>query len=141
MSVESLKIVKIESGSLLSKIFGDDKILEVIGIIFRRLADYVHYTFTKKGKLELNSEIMNAISTDADIIQKLEDSGIDVKNAKGNIKDALNSATNELYNIVSKAPKMKINDEEMDIVDSTTYLEYRTKFLSTSNDEENPSKN
>ena len=56
--------------------------LEVIAIALRRIVDYAHYTFTKQGKLELNAKIIQDISTDADIIKKLEALGIDISDSK-----------------------------------------------------------
>ena len=135
---KSLKIVKIESGSLLSKILGDENILEVMALMLRRLSDYIHQTFTRSGKIELNATIMKEISNDAEIIDKLEKSGIKVTRAKQNIENALNAATKELYGIASNTPKMKINNEQINIIDTTIYLDYKTKLLenNTTNEEE-----
>lgn len=133
-SFKSLKIVKIESGSLLSKILGDENILEVMALMLRRLSDYIHQTFTRSGKVELNATIMKEISNDAEIIDKLEKSGIKVTKAKQNIENALNAATNELYEIASNAPRIKINNEQINIIDTTIYLDYKMKLLENNNE-------
>lgn len=133
VKLSSLKIVKIESGSLLSLILGDENVLEVIAIALRRIVDYVHYTFTKQGKLELNAKIIQDISTDADIIKKLEDLGIDTSDSKQNISDTLSAATKDLYNIVSTAPKLKLDDEELIIAEPAKLIEYKTKYLEDKN--------
>lgn len=129
--IKSLKIVKIESGSLFSKVQGDENILKVIALILKRISDFIHYKFTKDGKLELNSSVMKTISNDMEIVSKLENVGIDVKKAKKNIESSLNAATSELYQIASNAPKLKINNQEIVIVDTTVYLDYKTKLLET----------
>lgn len=136
VKLSALKIVKIESGSLLSRILGDENVLEVIAIALRRIADYVHYTFTNQGKLELNAKIMQDISTDADIIKKLEDLGIDTKEAKQNISETLSAATKDLYNIVSTASKLKLDDEELIIAEPAKFIEYKIKYLEDKNVEE-----
>ena len=136
VKLSSLKIVKIESGSLLSLILGDENVLEVIAIALRRIVDYVHYTFTKQGKLELNAKIMQDISTDADIIKKLEDLGIDTTDSRQNISNTLSEATKDLYNIVSTAPKLKLDDEELIIAEPAKLIEYKTKYLEDKNVEE-----
>lgn len=143
VKLSSLKIVKIESGSLLSLILGDENVLEVIAIALRRIVDYVHYTFTKQGKLELNAKIIQDISTDADIIKKLEDLGIDTSDSKQNISDTLSAATKDLYNIVSTAPKLKLDDEELIIAEPAKLIEYKTKYLEDKNgkDEKDLNKN
>ena len=138
---KSLKIVKIESGSLLSMILGDQNILEVIALMLRRLSDYLHQTYTRGGKLELNSNIMKEISNDVELIDKLEKTGIKVTKAKQNVEDALNAATKELYEIASNTPKMKINNEQINIIDTTIYLDYKTKLLENNTTNEKEMKN
>ena len=135
-SFKSLKIIKIESGSLLSKILGDQNILEVMALMLKRLADYLHQTFTREGKLELNANIMKEISNDAEIISKLENAGIKVSKAKNNLENALNAATKELYSIASRAPKMKINNEQINIIETNIYLDYKTKLLENNTNDE-----
>jgi len=135
ISISRLKIIKIESGSLLSKILGDDNIIETIAYTFKKIVDWVYYTYTKEGKVELNSKLMQEISTDADIIEKLEAMGIDTKKSKENLADTLNVVTRELYDIAVKAPRIKIDDIEIKVTDAKKYLEYSTKYLNESNDD------
>lgn len=132
----NLKIIKVESGSLLSRILGDDKIIEVITLFLSKISDYIHYNWTRNGKLELNSKIMKDIEEDAKIINELESLGINTEESKQNIKDTLNAATKDLYNVVSKAPKMKINDNTINMIDPTAFLEYNQKYLETKKENE-----
>lgn len=133
ISISRLQIIKIESGSLLSKILGDDNIIETIAYTFKKIVDWVYHTYTKEGKIELNSKLMQEISTDADIIEKLEAMGIDTKKSKENLADTLNVVTRELYDIAVKAPRIKIDDNEIKVTDAKKYLEYSTKYLNESN--------
>ncbi len=134
ISISRLQIIKIESGSLLSKILGDNNIIEVISYTFKKVVDWVYHTYTKEGKVELNSKLMQEISTDADIIEKLEAMGIETEKSKENLADTLNVITRELYNIAIKAPRIKINDNEIKVTDAKRYLEYSTKYLNESKD-------
>ena len=129
LSVETLKIVKIESGSLFSKTSGDERILQVIAIILKRVSDYIHNNFTRSGRLEVNSLIMKEISNDAEILKKLKEAGMDTKESKVNIENAFNAATNELFKIASSTPRLKINGNEINIADKQVYLEYKTQLL------------
>lgn len=140
VKLSSLKIVKIESGSLLSLILGDENVLDVIAIALKRVVDYVHYTYTRHGKLELNAKIMQDIAMDADIIKKLDELGVDTGDSKKNISDTLSVATKDLYNIVSTVPKLKLNDEELIIAEPDKFIEYKTKYLENENVEEKNSK-
>jgi len=136
IKITNLKVVKVESGSLLSKILGDQNIIEVMSIVLKRVIDFVHYTWTKEGKLELNSKIMQDISNDADIIKKLEEMGINTNEAKQNISETLNAATKDLFNIVSNAPKVKLDNKIFSIAEPTRFIEYKTKYLDTSASED-----
>lgn len=135
ISISSLQIIKIESGSLLSKILGDDNIIEAIAYMFKKIIDWVYHTYTKEGKIDLNSKFMQEISTDADILEKLENMGIDTKKSKENLSATLNVVTKELYDIAIKAPRIKIDDEEIKLMDAKKYLEYSTKYLNESTDD------
>lgn len=129
VSISRLQIIKIESGSLLSKIFGDDNIIETIAYLLKKIVDWVYRSYTKEGRIELNSKLMQEISTDTEIINKLETMGINTQDAKENISATLNVVTKELYNIAIKSPRIKIDDEEMKVADTGKYLEYTTKYL------------
>lgn len=141
VSISTLQIIKIESGSLLSKIFGDENIIETIAYMFKKIVDWVYHTYTKEGKIELNSKLMKEISNDADIIEKLEVMGINTKKAKENLSDTLNVVTKELYSIVIKAPRIKIDDEEIKVLDTKKYLECSTKYLNECNNDNTNEKN
>lgn len=133
ISISRLQIIKIESGSLLSKIFGDDNIIEIIAYTFKKIVDWVYHNYTREGKIELNSKLMQEIATDADIIERLESMGIDTKISKENLSATLNVVTKELYDIAVKAPRIKIDDDEIKVVDEKKYLEYSTKYLNENN--------
>lgn len=132
ITISQLQVVKIESGSLLSKILGDNNIIEVIAYALKKIVDTVYYKYTKEGKIDLTSKMMKEISNNADILEKLENIGIDTTKSKENISETLNVVTKELYNIAIKAPRIKINGQEMTVAESKTYLEYSVKYLECS---------
>lgn len=132
--ITQLQIVKIESGSLLSKILGDDNVIEVLGYVLKKIADCIFYKFTTEGKIALNSQIMQQVSNDAEILEKLRNAGVNVDEGQQNLSDTFNVATRELYNIASKTPRIKIDNEELKVHDTQKYLEYSTKYLIENND-------
>lgn len=136
VKITSLQIVKVESGSLLSFILGDENVLKVLAIAFKRIVDYIHYTFTKQGNMELNAQMMQNISTDAEIIKNLEEMGIDTEEAKQNISSTLTATTRDLYNIASNAPKIKLDGEELIIAETTKFIDYKTKYLESKSSEQ-----
>ena len=105
--IDNLKIVKIESGSLLAMLLGDENIIQLLNQIIKTVAVEMYQKFTTNGKLQKETKIMEMISSSADVIQKLDDMGINTGKSKSDIKDCLNTTTNNIYKIISKNGKIK----------------------------------
>lgn len=136
--VEKLQIIKIESGSLLTLLLGDKNIIDLLTTIIRTIAREMYQKFTINGQLEKQKNIMDLISSSADIIEKLDNMGINTGKSKSDLKDCLNITTNNIYKILSKSGKIKLNDEYISVGDERKLLEYKTLYLSdnsSSNDE------
>lgn len=136
VTINQLQIFKIESGSLLSKVLGDDNIIEVLGDILKKITVMIYHRFTKEGKLELNNKMMHEVSNSADLIQKLDDMGIDTSEAKDNIKNVVNVVTNELSKIALKTPRIKIDNEIYFVGDTQKYLECSIQLLESKEKED-----
>lgn len=122
-----LEIVKIESGSLLSKVLGDENILQVIGILLKKTVDLVFSKYTKEGILVRNSDVMKAIKEDAEIAEYLKNRGYNVAEAEENITKSFTIATKGLLQLAGAAPKIRINDTELSID-----LDFRQKYIDDS---------
>lgn len=132
--VMNLEIIKIESGSLMSKIFGNDNIIDLLSLIIKTAAKEMYQKFTLNGKIQKQQDIMNMISNSADVINKLEELGINTAKSKSDLKDCLNITTNNIYKILSKSGKISIDDEIISISNTDKLLEYKTKYLDNSLD-------
>jgi hypothetical protein len=133
--VTNLEIIKIESGSLLSKILGDKSIIGFIGKSLNMIADTTYKRFTTTGKIMTHKEMIEAISSDADLIKKLEEMGIDTKTHKQELGAVLNVVINNLYKIVEKAPRIMIDGNDYSAVDETKYIAYSTEMIEKPKDE------
>ncbi len=130
-----LKIVKIESGSFLSGVLGNPAIIDFIALAFKKIIEKLYASYSTKGRLNINGELMKEISNSADVIKKLEEMDIDTGIAKSNIEAALNVVTNDLFNIAVKAPRIKINDKEYKTTNIDKFLENKQKYLCDDNKE------
>ena len=138
--VSNLQIVKIESGSLLTKLIGDPLVIALLVLIVKTIAKEMYQKFTVNGQIEKQSNIMKMISSSADIINKLDEMGINTGKSKSDLKDFLNITTNNIYKILSRSGKIMLNDEMISIGDEQKLLEYKTLYLSTTLDEEGSEK-
>lgn len=133
---KNLEIIKIESGSLLSKIFGDENVIELLSLIIHKVAKEMYQKFTQNGQIQKQKEIMDMISSSADVIEKIENLGVNTGKSKSDLKDCLNITTNNIYKILSKSGKIKINDELICIGDNQKLVEYKTLYLENTASEE-----
>lgn len=86
VKITNLKIASLESGSLHSILIGDKTLINIFKKLLIKIADLIYKKITLEGKIKLNSEIMNTILNDAEIISSIEELGIDTKESKENIK-------------------------------------------------------
>lgn len=138
--VSNLQIIKIESGSLLTKLIGEPLVIALLVLIVKTIAKEMYQKFSVNGQIEKQSNIMKMISSSADIINKLDEMGINTGKSKSDLKDILNITTNNIYKILSRSGKIMLNDEMISIGDEQKLLEYKTLYLSTTLDEEGSEK-
>ena len=140
---EKLKIVKIESGSIWSILFGNENILFAVAKFLNKTIDLVFNKFTIEGKLSRQQGINNAIKDSLEMAETLKEMGYDIDESKEHIQKAFLCSTKNLVNIASKSAKIKVNDEIHELNDTLKikYLEENKKLLLTDgNDTNNESK-
>lgn len=140
---EKLKIIKIESGSIWSILFGNENILSAVAKFLNKTIDLVFNKFTIEGKISRQQGISNAIKDSLEMAETLKEMGYDVDESKEDIKKAFLCSTKNLVNIASKSAKIKVNDEIHELNDNLKikYLEENKKLLLTGgNDTNNESK-
>ena len=120
------KIVKIESGSLLSKILGDKNIIEAIGIFLNKSTSLIFNKFTYEGKIIRHSELRKELLEDTKTINELKVLGYDVEEAKKNNNESLTMLTKDLLSIAKSSSKIKIDEKEYKIKD-----EIKQKYINS----------
>lgn len=140
---EKLKIVKIESGSIWSILFGNENILSALAKFLNKTIDLIFNKFTIEGKLSRQQGINSAIKDSLEMAETLKKMGYEVDDSKADIQKAFICSTKNLVNIASKSAKIKVNSEIHELKDNLKikYLEENKKLLLTDgNDIDNEDK-
>ena len=130
MGYEQLKIVKIESGSLLSIIFGDKNIIEALGLLLNKTINLVFDKFTREGKIYRQNELTRTLKETVELGEELNNLGYDISSSKEDVEKTFAIVTKEMLNIASSSPKIKVNEKiyKIDDYNSPKFLESATKL-------------
>lgn len=119
-----LQIIKVESGSLLAKIFGESKIVDLIVHLIKEFTGYIYRNFTQEGKILSIPRKVESIESIINLSKKLQEIGIDIEPLKQDLQKSTLEITHDLSKLVQCESTVKINEDILSIGD-----EYRTKFL------------
>ncbi len=139
ISYDKLEIVKIESGSIWSILFGNENILSAIAKFLNKTIDLVFNKFTIEGNFAKQQGINNAIKDSLNMATTLKEMGYEVDEAEENIQKAFVCSTQNLLNIASKSAKIKVNDEIHELKSDLKikYLEENKRLLLTDGNNKN----
>lgn len=121
---EELKIIKIESGSLFSKVVGEKIIIEILKKILKRAVTWVQANFQQGDKILSHQRFATTLKEDAELMKILQDSGCDVTNSKENIEKAFNLLSKQSLYLAKSTCNVKIDEEEFKLGDI-----HKEKFL------------
>lgn len=108
---EKLSIVKIESGSVWSKLFGDENILSTLAKFLNKTIDLIFNKYTLEGKLNRQQGINKTIKESLEMAELLKEKGYNVDESEENIQKAFLCSTKHLVNIATKSSKIVVNGE------------------------------
>ncbi len=117
-----LKIIKIESGSLWVKIFGESRVIETIISLIKDAKEYGYRNLTKEGKIEAEQQNFKALESALELRKKLQEANIDVEEFDEKIKKSSIVIMNNLNTLLSGENKIKINGELIESDDTTQKL-------------------
>lgn len=83
---EKLKIVKIESGSLLSIILGDKNIIEAIGLLLNKTINLIFNKYTQEGKIYRQNELARTLKETVELGEELKKVEYDISSSEENIE-------------------------------------------------------
>jgi hypothetical protein len=122
-----MQLIKIESGSLLSKVAGNPKIIQTMRELFDRFITYIYRNFTVEGKKPTISKQADFIRDVLNLSKELDEKNIDTTIIDENIKRATIQLSKQLDIVVTGQPSIEINGEKMSIGD-----EQKQKYLEES---------
>ncbi len=124
-SLGELRIGKIESGSFFEKLFGAEKIVDVISDLIRRVVDLVFKKYTFDGKMARKAEIVTFLNSELDLIQRCRELGIEVGQVpEEQIKKTIAVISSHVLRLASQSARVRVGDKEFSIEQ-----ESREKFL------------
>lgn len=113
-----LQIIKIESGGLWVKVFGNSKVIEIMSDFFKGGASFVYRNYTVEGKIQSIPRKIEILEDVLKFSEKLESHGIDSSQIKDHINKSSILIIKELNNLLSGEPEIIVNQEKISISDS-----------------------
>ncbi|MDK9708262.1 MAG: hypothetical protein OEL83_14555 [Desulforhopalus sp.] len=127
-----LVVKRIESGSILGKLIGSDKLIDLIVLILQRTIELIFTKFTFEGKMTRKKEVIDILMNEIKVIDECNKMNIKVDQlAQEAITKSIALIASDTLRLVSNATKIKINDKEYSISENAKakYLEQNSKLL------------
>lgn len=112
---KKIRIIKIESGSLFSKISGEKIIIDVLKRILTKAITWVHTKIQEGDKVLTHQKFASALKEDAELMKILEESGCDISASKENIEKAFNLLSKQALHLAKSTSNIIIDNEEFNM--------------------------
>jgi hypothetical protein len=110
-----IEILKIESGSLWAKVFGDSKVISLMTSLIESGVSFVYRNYTVEGKISSIPKKVETIESILELKSKLEKQGVDVKELTEHLSKSSIIVVKELNKLISGQAEVTINDNKMSI--------------------------
>lgn len=132
-----IQILKIESGSLWAKVFGDSKVIALLTNVIESGASFIYRNFTTEGKLSAIPKKIETIESILKLSEKLKKQGVDVGEITDDLKKSSVIVAKELNKLLSGQPEIVINSTKLSIGDEVQkkLIESNTPLKLESDDE------
>jgi hypothetical protein len=126
-----LRIIKIESGSLFARIFGESKVIGIFGSLIKDTVSFLYRRYTNEGRIEAISKQAEAIEKVLELNRKLEHAGIDTAESKEVIRKSAVIIADKLNHLLLGEPEIELNGEfiSLDGKLKQKYLEENRVYL------------
>lgn len=109
-----LKVVKIESGSLLAMFLGSEDVVDALAFMIKKTTELLFNKYTFEGKVLRQKQLFDLLKEELEVIAKYKELGIDISNDEDIIKYNY-QLVKSIGNLVGQTTKVKINDEELSL--------------------------
>jgi hypothetical protein len=113
-----LRVIKIESGSLRIKLFGESKVIKLLTSLIESAAGFFYRNFTNEGKIKSIPRGVEAIESVLALTKKLEAEGIDVSASKDNLQKAAVIMSAQLNKLLLKEPSIEVDGKKYSVAEA-----------------------
>jgi hypothetical protein len=110
-----LRIGKIESGSLSTKLFGDSKAVNLMISFVGGAANFMHRNYTTEGKIASIPKKIESLNSLLDFSNRLKANGVDVNSIEDRLAKSALSITDSLNILVADQPLIEINGQVLSV--------------------------
>jgi DNA repair exonuclease SbcCD ATPase subunit len=110
-----LRIGKIESGSLWTRLFGDSKAVSLMISLVEGAAKFMHRNYTIEGKIASIPKKIESLNSILDFSNRLKANGVDVNSLEDKLAKSALSITDSLNILVSDQPLIEINGQVLSV--------------------------
>lgn len=108
-SEHPLRIGKIESGSLWAKVFGEPRVLKLIGDFLEASVQYLHRNYTAEGKIGAVPSKIQSLDAVLELSRRLEEEGVDTSAMKDELGKGAYYLAKELSTLLADQPVIEVN--------------------------------
>ncbi len=119
-----LKVIKVESGSLWVKVFGESRVLSLVAKFVESSAGFIYRKYTLEGKISMVPQNVDAVDKLIGLRKSLCDSGIDMGGMDQEIAAASIAIAKNLNQLLKEQASIKINGKTFSMGDADA-MRYR----------------
>jgi hypothetical protein len=112
-----IQILKIESGSLWIKVFGNSKVIDLMTSLVKSGVGFVYRNYTEEGKFAAIPKQVEALESILALRKKLKAAGIAVDELDDHLKKSAVVVSKALNTLIEGQPEIVINDSKLSIGD------------------------
>lgn len=113
LSEHELKVIKIESGSLVASFFGYKAVVESLSLFMKKIVELIFNKYTLEGEILRDKQLLELLIIDAEVIEKYRELGIDLTDE--NIYKYHFQLIKSFGKLVAQTTKVKINDQQFNL--------------------------
>jgi hypothetical protein len=108
-----LKIIKIESGSLWLKVFGESRVLNLISRFVEEAAGFIYRNYTSEGKISVVPRNVQALDSVIGLRASLREQGVDTREMDQQISGASIHIAKSLNHLLERQGSVTVNGRSM----------------------------
>lgn len=112
-----LRIAKVESGSLWTRLFGDTRVVGLMISLVEGSVHFFHRNYTTEGKIAAIPKRIESLDAILNFSNRLKESGVNVAELQDSLAKSAVGITNSLNTLVADQPLIEINGRTLSVGD------------------------